>query len=932
MFWWWLVAVGLAVAAFRRTRNQGELVRRIEALERELQRLKIAPSPPAAEASSRAAPPAAVAPPVVPPPTPAETPLAPAPPRAPIDYERLVIRGLMIVVGVAFALAVLFFVQEAESPWLRVALGLVSGTVAVVGAERWLRPSDRRLADAVAGGGVVALYAALWAMGILYHLTPLAAAFIGMVVVTGLCAVLAVQQGSLVVATFGLVGGFATPLLLSTHADHPLGLFGYLFLLNAGLLWMAQRRGWPNLGLAGVLGTTAYQAGWLVTRGGEHTIWLTLVILATFALLFMAATQRVPAERREEWAQSQALGLLVPFGLSIYLAARADLGPHLYPMALLLLVLNGAAAWISTMQRRPALATGAAAGTVGVLAVWLLLRTLSTTAALEAALVCVGLALPFQVAVEYEPDERGMAGVATASIVASIGLVFLLAVAAASQPVILPWPWLVGALGLATIAARHATFPEREWLYVAAGLGVSLLCTGHYLAHPVPLATDGWYRLVFLVPVLFQIVAFVAQPPAAMRHADHAAALVPVVLVGGFFVLGGGLGTFAPVEVMGVSLSLALLTALSAARLGSGEWFCAAVVVTALAHCASAYHESWGLSLTVGAVLLLTAWPFMVGNRFLAAPLAWYGAALVGPAWFMPLRRLYLSQFGATTIGLLPLGLALVAFTGAWQARRVWPAGHRLRANVLALFAAVALGFVSVAIPLQLEREWVTVGWALEVAAVCALWLRLDHPGLKYFALALALLVTGKLVLVDEILLYHERGAWRIVNWLAYTYLVPAAALLAATAWLERREVARLRDWERSWYVHGYALGAAVTGLGALLLIFVWLNLAIADWFATSRTLGLDFSRHQARDLTTSLVWALYAVALVVAGGRRRAGLRWVSLALLVLTTTKVALHDIGELRGLYRPASLAGLGLVVLAEVLLYQRLVFRGATEEER
>ena len=72
------------------------------------------------------------------------------------------------------------------------------------------------------------------------------------------------------------------------------------------------------------------------------------------------------------------------------------------------------------------------------------------------------------------------------------------------------------------------------------------------------------------------------------------------------------------------------------------------------------------------------------------------------------------------------------------------------------------------------------MGWALEGLALIVLWERLDHPGLKYFAVALFAAVTIRLVANDEVLAYHERGSWRILNWLLYTYLVPAAALFVA--------------------------------------------------------------------------------------------------------------------------------------------------------
>ena len=42
----------------------------------------------------------------------------------------------------------------------------------------------------------------------------------------------------------------------------------------------------------------------------------------------------------------------------------------------------------------------------------------------------------------------------------------------------------------------------------------------------------------------------------------------------------------------------------------------------------------------------------------------------------------------------------------------------------LALVAGTALGFITVAIPLQLEKWWITIGWALEGAALS--WLSQD--------------------------------------------------------------------------------------------------------------------------------------------------------------------------------------------------------------
>ena len=116
------------------------------------------------------------------------------------------------------------------------------------------------------------------------------------------------------------------------------------------------------------------------------------------------------------------------------------------------------------------------------------------------------------------------------------------------------------------------------------------------------------------------------------------------------------------------------------------------------------------------------------------------------------------------------------------RARAFWSEKQPERLSALVWFSAVALGFLSVAIPLQLDKEWITIGWALEGLAVIALWKRLDHPGLKYFGLALLGAVTLRLVANPALLGYYERSGVRIFNWLLYTYLVPAGAMLGSAS------------------------------------------------------------------------------------------------------------------------------------------------------
>ena len=113
--------------------------------------------------------------------------------------------------------------------------------------------------------------------------------------------------------------------------------------------------------------------------------------------------------------------------------------------------------------------------------------------------------------------------------------------------------------------------------------------------------------------------------------------------------------------------------------------------------------------------------------------------------------------------------------------------------------------------------------------------------------------------------------------------------------------------------------------MAAVAVVFVWINLTIFDFYSVGPELTISFERMAARDLTLSLSWALYALLLLGIGFTRNSeGLRWTSLAFLVLTIGKVFLHDLGELEDLYRVASLVGLALSLMVVSLAYQRFVF--------
>jgi uncharacterized membrane protein len=755
------------------------------------------------------------------------------------------------------------------------------------------------------------------------------------VAVTAACCALAWRHASLVIALLGLVGGFATPLLVSSGSDRPIGLFGYVLLLDLALLGLARRRRWPRLAMLSLAGTLFYQVLWIGVRMNAGQVGLALGILATFAVLFAVAGQSAVPEEEFEWRITQATAVLAPFAFVFYFAANARFHPSFHQLAGLLVLLSAASAFLARVQGPPALALGGAAASLAVLAAWIFARTAAGVPAWPLVLWACVLAGVFHAFVEREPERADRDGPTPPAVLAAGGLLVLLMLAAVQSQHL--WPWIAGYAGLTALLVRHGGFAGRERLHLVAAVGLALALTTFRLAHetaPWFPSLTGQLAMLIAAAVAFQAAALVPRSRAAAREAERGAAVLALGLLVPLVYL-----PFTPapaVVFLGGTLVLGLLAALASTRLGEGHWLLAAVAVTAFVQSGWTFEASpdWpaavllrAFAMEVLAVVVFTAWPFLAAPRFRTDMFAWPAAALAGPAWFLALRQLFTLRFGDGAIGILPVGLGALTLAAVARARGIWPADDPRRTTGLAWFAAVALSFATVAIPLQLEREWITIGWALEGLAVVVLWTRLDNVGLKYFGLALLGAATVRLVANPAVFGYYPRPAWRIVNWLLYTYLVPAAAILGASGVLGRHELARARAWERETvYGHGWPVGSMAAGLAGLTLVFVWINLAIADWFATGETLVVSFERLPARDLTMSIAWAIYALVLLGAGmARRSIGLRWVSLGLLLVTIAKVFLYDLGELRDLYRVASLLGLAVSLIAVSLAYQRFVFR-------
>jgi uncharacterized membrane protein len=239
----------------------------------------------------------------------------------------------------------------------------------------------------------------------------------------------------------------------------------------------------------------------------------------------------------------------------------------------------------------------------------------------------------------------------------------------------------------------------------------------------------------------------------------------------------------------------------------------------------------------------------------------------------------------------------------------------RTRLNQLAWFGGVALFFVTLIVPVQFERQWITLGWALEGAALLWLFRRVPHPGLRATGVVLLVVSFVRLALNPAVLEYHARSATPILNWYLYTYGVVVVCLFIGANLLSPGNDRAL----------GVRVRPLLTSLGVI-LAFLLLNIEIADFFSTpgSRALTFQFSGHFGRDMTYTIAWALFALALLLISiWKRTPAGRYGALALLGVAVLKLFLHDLERLGALHRIGALFAVAIIAIVASLAYQRFL---------
>lgn len=153
---------------------------------------------------------------------------------------------LVLVVGIGFFLKY-SFERGLVGPLGRVSLSMLTGCVMIAGGIRLLGRQYHLLGQGLMGGGMATLYFALYASAVLFDLIRIDLCFLLMMLVTVGAGVLSVRFNSMLMAILGMIGGYGTPIMLSTGEGNLVVLFSYMMLLGVGVFGVVHRKNWHLL-------------------------------------------------------------------------------------------------------------------------------------------------------------------------------------------------------------------------------------------------------------------------------------------------------------------------------------------------------------------------------------------------------------------------------------------------------------------------------------------------------------------------------------------------------------------------------------------------------------------------------------------------------------------------------------------------------------
>ena len=274
-------------------------------------------------------------------------------------------------------------------------------------------------------------------------------------------------------------------------------------------------------------------------------------------------------------------------------------------------------------------------------------------------------------------------------------------------------------------------------------------------------------------------------------------------------------------------------------------------------------------------------------------------------------------------MGLFALALALVYLLAAGAVYRI-----SVKTQPLALsFVGVSLTLITLAIPIELEQNWVTLGWAIESVILTWIGFASRSVRMRQAALIILSLTLLRLFLWDAV---QPAAQYTLIfNQRTFTFAAVITAIYLVVLFY-RRNLSTVEHWGQPVRDGLILLASGVSVFLVSQESWVYHDDKLQDLSLALRreVIGdvqyalLSDQIRNSQQLILSLLWGIYSIASVAAGILRSyRPIRLFGIALFFLAIVKVFSFDIWTLQQLYRIISVISLGCLLLAVAFLYQR-----------
>jgi uncharacterized membrane protein len=209
----------------------------------------------------------------------------------------------------------------------RVVLMTMTGLTLLIVGTRLLGKKYHVFGQGLMGAGLATLYFSVFAAANMWQLIGLPLGFALMAAITVLAGGIAVRFNSMLVAVLGIIGGYGTPLMLSTGTVDFIGLFGYMLVLGIGVLGICYWKNWPLVNYLSFFATYGLFFASMQTYDPTHFTEV-MPFLVAFFVLFSTMTFLYKVVRG---AKSNLLDLLALFiNAGVFFIVGAQLIDEIY--------------------------------------------------------------------------------------------------------------------------------------------------------------------------------------------------------------------------------------------------------------------------------------------------------------------------------------------------------------------------------------------------------------------------------------------------------------------------------------------------------------------------------------------------------------------------------------------------------------------------